>query len=128
MLNRLLTHRLVRILALVIGGYIILQTSRNIISLWSARNRVVQAQKRLQEVQKQKEKLEQEISQVDSSAFVEREARDKLGLVKEGEVILVLPQDEVNKLAQSLRDESTKLDQTSPELPNWQKWLKLFTD
>ncbi len=128
MVNNILNHRLVRLATLLVGGYIIVTTSRNILTLWSARDRVIQAQNRLKDLQTQEQELTRQIAQVDNPAFVEREARDKLGMVKPGEVVLVLPQDEVNKLAQSLRDQYLKSAEPPPEVPTWQKWLKLFTD
>ncbi len=59
--------------------------------------------------------LTQKLSVAKTDEFVENEARSKLGLVKEGEKIVV--------------DEKIKLvvpQIVAPEPPNWQKWAKLF--
>jgi cell division protein FtsB len=129
MLSSLINHRLTRLIILILGGYLVVQTSRNVAVLWGAKGRVDQAESRLQELQKQNEALKLQQENIGKPEFVEREARDKLGLVRENEVVLVLPADQVQKLADSLREEYQKSNQEiAPDLPNWQQWLKLFTD
>lgn len=127
-MKKLFDLKITRLAAIVIGGYIIVTTVRNIANLWSARSRITQAQEKLADLQAQNIKLNQEIAQAGNPTFIEREARDKLGFVKEGEVILVLPQDEVNKIAQGLRADSAKSAEPATEIPTWRLWLKLFTD
>ena len=82
-------------------------------------------QKEKEKVEKMKEdnlKLEEQIAQTQGSEFIDKEIRDKLGLVKEGEAIVVLPDAEVlKKLAPQM-----PVEQDSLPYPNWKKWLKLF--
>lgn len=70
-----------------------------------------------QEDQKRREQafLSQKLYFVKTDAFVEEEARQKLGLVRPGEQIVV--------------DQKIGLKQSKSEpiaRPNWQKWWKLF--
>ena len=78
-----------------------------------------------QEVQKKKEaesELQKKLEFAKSSEFMEKQLRDKLGLVKEGEIVVVLPPPEVlRQFAPKYEDEK----EIPPE-PNWRKWLKLF--
>ncbi|MDP3994252.1 MAG: hypothetical protein Q8P91_00270, partial [bacterium] len=54
--------------------------------------------------------------------YIEKQLRDKLGLSKEGETIVVLPDaDTLRKLVPPIPGEEEIL----PD-PNWKKWLKLF--
>ena len=82
-------------------------------------------QKEKEKVEKMKEdnlKLEAQIAQTQGSDFIDKEIRDKLGLVKEGEAIVVLPDaDILRKLAPQMPME----EDTLPD-PNWKKWEKLF--
>jgi len=82
-------------------------------------------QKEKEKVEKMKEdnlKLEAQIAQTQGSEFIDKEIRDKLGLVKEGEAIVILPDAEVlRKLAPQMPVE----EDTLPD-PNWKKWEKLF--
>lgn len=76
-------------------------------------------------VEKMKEdnkKLQEEIAQSQGDAFVEKQIRDKLGLVKEGDVIVVLPDSDVLR---QLAPQSPEENDTLPEA-NWKRWLKLF--
>ena len=86
-------------------------------------NDAVQAEKN--KVEKMKEEnlqLEAQIAQTQGSAFIEKQIRDKLGLAKAGEAIVVLPSaDILKKLAPQMPVE----ENTLPD-PNWKKWLKLF--
>lgn len=60
--------------------------------------------------------LRQKLEYVKSEDFIESEAREKLGLVKEGEYIVIAPP----------ATDGSKLTKTSDQTPNWKKWWKLF--
>lgn len=77
---------------------------------------------RLEKINQENKKLAEQLQISQSEEFVEKQMRDKLGLAKEGEIIIVLPEpDIVKKLAPTLpKSEEVKLK------PNWQKWLELF--
>jgi len=67
-------------------------------------------------------KLEAQVALVTSNEYIEKQIRDKLGLVKNGEIVIVLPDREIlKKLAPQAQDEASFF----PD-PNWKKWLKLF--
>lgn len=66
--------------------------------------------------------LEKQLSETESSQFVDKQLRDKLGFAKEGEVVIVLPeQNELKKLAPPKIIEEEYVPQA-----NWEKWKKLF--
>jgi hypothetical protein len=70
------------------------------------------------QLEKEKEKLEQEKVFRETEEFVEREARDKLRMTKGGEHILVLPEN------QNEENPKSKLQiSNNEESPNWKKWL-----
>lgn len=67
-------------------------------------------------------KLEEDLARVKSEEFIERQLRDKLGLAKPGEIVLVLPDAEtLKKLAPKMEEEK----ETLPD-PPWRKWIQLF--
>lgn len=67
-------------------------------------------------------KLEQDLVRVKSSEYIEKQLRDKLGLAKTGEIVLVLPDAEtLKKLAPKMEEE----EETLPD-PPWKKWVQLF--
>ncbi len=80
-------------------------------------NIIKEADDRLQKVTGESQNLQRELAQAESKDFIEREARNKLNLGKEGEIILILP-----PISPFLTPTPVPVDSS----PNWQKWVKLF--
>ncbi|HLD92468.1 MAG TPA: septum formation initiator family protein [Patescibacteria group bacterium] len=77
---------------------------------------------KLEKIQKENERLEEQLKIIQSDEFVEKQLRNKLGLVKEGEIVVVLPEaDIVKKLSPIIPEE----EEVKPK-PNWQRWIELF--
>jgi hypothetical protein len=83
---------------------------------------IEEAQEQVDKLKEENQRLEEKIKEVRNIEFVEKQLRDKLGLAKEGEIVIVLPEDEVlRKLAPKIEEEEEVL----PD-PNWKKWMQLF--
>jgi cell division protein FtsB len=99
------------------------------LSLLGNISKISEADKKIKAKEAQVEKLRQEneeikkrLEGVTSEVYVEKQLRDSLGLSKEGEIVIVLPDKETLKsLAPKLEEE----EDTLPD-PNWKMWLKLF--
>ena len=77
---------------------------------------------KLEKIEAENAKLASELAQAQSPDFIEKQVRDKLGLGKEGEATVVLPDpDTLRKLSPTIPSETDTL----PD-PTWKKWLKLF--
>lgn len=96
---------------------------RNLISLNKASQRIAEAQIKLDELKEEQTELESELAKLQSRSFIEKQIRDKLSLVAEGEIVLVLPEDEVVRKFSPYKPE--KVEEFLPP-PNWKAWLKLF--
>ncbi len=78
--------------------------------------------KRVEELKTENTRLEEDLTRVKGEEFVEKQLRDKLGLAKAGEVVLVLPDAEtLKKIAPKVESEEEVLP-----APTWKKWLNLF--
>lgn len=87
-----------------------------------AETKITEAQGRVENLKQENNELEKRIEEMATNEFIEKQLRDKLGLVKEGEIVVVLPEPEVlRKLAPQRETEP----ETLPD-PNWKKWMKLF--
>jgi cell division protein FtsB len=86
-------------------------------------NKKIEAEKaRVEQMKQDNADLAQKVAEIQSQAYIEEQLRDKLGLAKEGEIVVVLPDTAtLEKLATDVPVEV----QTLPD-PNWKKWLKLF--
>jgi len=76
----------------------------------------------INKLQEENKKLEEQAEFMQSEIFIERQLRNKLGLAKEGEVILILPEAEIVK---KLSPQIPKKEPVRPKT-NFEKWLKLF--
>jgi cell division protein FtsB len=95
---------------------------RNLSKLNKAKGKVAKVEQNIEKLIRENKELEERLKEVQSTQFVEKEIRDKLGLAKEGEIVVVLPDEEIlRKLAPKIEEEETEL----PD-PNWKKWIKLF--
>lgn len=84
-------------------------------------DRLNQETKKLVNLQKRNMELKNKLSEVQSVGFIEEEARNKLGLAREGETVVIISQKEIDKV---LGVEKKQVEE--PKIPNWQGWLKLF--
>ena len=83
-------------------------------------DRLTVATEQLHSLEVKNRELKKRLSEIKSQDFIEQQARDKLGLVKEGETIVVIPEDKINQVLGVGKQAET------PRLPNWQGWLNLF--
>ena len=86
-------------------------------------NTVIEKTKvKLEKINEENKKLAEQLEVTLSEEFIEKQLRDKLGLAKEGEIIIILPEASiVKKLAPQIPEE----EEVKPK-PNWRKWLELF--
>ncbi|HET7099437.1 MAG TPA: septum formation initiator family protein [Patescibacteria group bacterium] len=106
----------------LIIGLLSLSTVRNIGKVASVRANIKNEQERLVKIEEENRRLEKQIEATQTTHFIEKEVRNKLGLVKTGEAVVVLPDEEMlRKLAPKIDDQTDSL----PD-PNWKKWEKLF--
>lgn len=105
---------------LFITAFVLLIVIKNIVSsiLSLRQNSNIVTSLRQQEADEKQKKqfLKEKLYQATSEQFIENEAREKLGMVKPGEHIVLAPP--------AIIDETK-----TPEIdysPNWQKWWRLF--
>jgi cell division protein FtsB len=95
---------------------------RSIFKLLATRQKLEALKQDIRALEEKNKDLDQEVIRITSADFIEKQIRDNLGLAKEGEIVVVLPDDEVlRQLAPETEEEKASL----PEL-NWQKWAHLF--
>ena len=88
----------------------------SILDLWQKKDYVMQAEKELSRQKQKNQELMSKLSYAKTQEFVEKEARDKLFMVKTGEQRVLVPSD----------SGETKQENQKTNLPNWQQWWNLF--
>ena len=110
------------IIFIVVSLFMLVSLTRNIMKVREAKERLKEKEEYIEKIREGNKELRQKVATFKSEEFIEKQLRDKLGLAKEGETIVVLPDEEtIRKFAPS--DE--KEEEILPD-PNWKKWLKLF--
>ena len=107
-------------LIIVFSLYLIVSLSKEIFDLVQKEKVIEQEQLKVEKLKVEAQVLREQLDYVQSEEFVEKEAREKLGLTKEGETIVILPEDFEEIVELSRKGIETE------ELPNWRKWLGLF--
>lgn len=96
---------------------------RNIFKLLSVEDRIEGIKNKIVVEEKEREDLTRRNNEINTPGFIEEEARDKLGFVKEGEVVVVLPPDDYLRNLVPKLNEDNAVDQ-----PNWIKWWRLLSE
>ncbi len=117
-MNTVIRHPLVRLGIALVSMIVSAGLIRSILSLWRKKDLVRQRRMVLERVEKEHAELQRKLEEATSSAFVEQIARNKLGLIKEGEKIVLM---EIPTGNNETADGSGEDD-----LPNWKKWWQLF--
>ncbi len=97
----------------------VVQNARKVVE---TRAEIQKEQEKVAKMKAQNDELEKQVAEAQSTSFIEKQVRDRLGLAKAGESIVILPDEAtLRKLApQAAREEDTLPD------PNWKKWEHLF--
>jgi len=101
----------------IVLGVMAVRTGQNVWRLYKAGDRVNEARRELAQAQTENGRLEARLKEVQSPEFVEREARERLGWGREGEVVLLLPEQKMDNGQLKIENESK---------PNWRKWWDLY--
>lgn len=109
-------------LAIGIIILLIISLARNISKIMQVQDKIQKKEEEIQKLAERNKELQKQLEEINSEEFTERQLREKLGLAKEGEVVVVLPEQDVLK---ELAPEPRKEEERLPD-PNWKKWLDLF--
>lgn len=106
-------------LMVLVLGFSVIQNANKVLRI---RGEIASEKKKVEKMEEFNTNLERQIAEAQSASFIEKQVRDKLGLAKAGESIVILPDnDTLRKLAPQIGSE----ENTLPD-PNWKKWMKLF--
>ena len=108
--------KIARIIIAVISLGLAVSAGRTIAELWQQKGRVGDRERELNRILTENKRLESQLADMKDPSYVERVARDQLGMVKEGEAIVMLPQG----------GSSAGISGGERTLPVWQQWLRLF--
>lgn len=92
---------------------------KQIMDALNVSKRLDEAAERVYQAEIKNKELKKKLSEIKSPQFVEEEARNKLGLAKKGETIVIIPDEKIKEILGST-------ESAEPRLPNWLGWLRVF--
>lgn len=116
----ILSRRIIRLIIIGVSAVLVINLSRSIWDLWRRRDILGEREAVLRRLEEEHARLQSELEYAQSPAFIEKEARNRLGLGREGEEVVLLPKQDVGLKTQ---DVGEKIHEN---LPNWKKWWRLF--
>jgi cell division protein FtsB len=128
-------RRLYQLAIIVIGLFIIYGSSRNILELWRQKQRVWRIQKEVKELEIKEAELKKKLEYYNSDEYVEKMAREKLLLQKEGETVILIPQEQNQDQSfpqsgiplRGTNMESIVEEKNKPPEPSiWERLMELF--
>lgn len=111
-------RNLILIVAIIITAVFALNSAKRILSFHGTSQKVEEAEAKLEGLKRENEELVRELEYKKSEKFAEEEIRNKLGLAREGETVVVVPKED--DYSQSTMDDSRD------NVSNWQKWRDLL--
>ena len=115
---KIFRSRLFRLGVTITSLILIVTLTQSIIAIWQKGDIVRQRRLELARIEAENEVLKKQLAESQSPDFIERQAREKLGLSKPGESVILMPP--ATEAAKMLEDLGQK------PVPNWEQWWRLF--
>ena len=108
-MKKVLFLTIVVILLIIINNLV-----RSIYDIWQKKDLVTEGEKTLSFQKQENQRLKSALSYSKTDEFIERQARDKLFMIKTGEQRILLSKD------------TEEVQEKKEKLPNWKQWWNLF--
>lgn len=109
-----------RIIIVLVSFLILVGLIRQIIGTLEAGKRLDKLADEVSTFQEKNNKLQAQLENAQKYEFIEKVARDKLNLSKPEEIVVIIQDEDINKIINAQKPTP------QPKIPNWQGWLKLF--
>jgi len=119
--DRILSNKTVIVIGLIILVFLSIALGKELLRRYEISSEIEQLETEIADLEQRNLDLDDMIDYFDTNSFVEKEARTKLGLQKEGETMVVLPDNESSKEAVDIAKAETEKAQTNP-----QRWWNYF--
>ncbi|MBU1000060.1 septum formation initiator family protein [Patescibacteria group bacterium] len=106
-------------LVILIVLFMVFNLINQIIEATRSGERLSEAADAVYRLEIKNKQLKNKLVQVKSQEFIEEEIRNKLGLSKKGETVVVIPAEKIKAVLGTSQV-------TEVRLPNWLGWLKVF--
>ncbi len=108
------------LLVIIVIGIIFYNLIMQLLDATKSSERLTKAVEELYQLEAKNKELKKQLEKVQSREFIEEQARNKLGLGKKGETVVIIPDE---KIRQVLGESKKNMEE---RLPNWLGWWKVF--
>lgn len=108
--------KIIFVIIVIILLFMINDLVRSMWDIWQKKDVVSEAQSQLDFQKQENQRLKSALAYSKTPEFIEKQARDKLFMAKQGEQKILIPQESQN--SQNLQNQENE--------PNWKKWWDLF--
>lgn len=119
---RIIRSRGFKLIIFLLSLGAIVTAPRSLYEMWQRRGLREERQEVRDALASKNEELKRELSEAQTPEYIEEVAREKLGLIQEGETIILMPNDNPSADGQ-MTNENTN---TQENIANWKKWWRLF--
>jgi cell division protein FtsB len=116
---KLFKNPLFRLIYVIAGVFMIIGLSHSIYDLWKKQDIIVDRQNALKQAEAENKRLKKALEESQTPDFIEREARNSLGMSKEGEIVVLMDTASGSGTTNSQPGEAA-------EKPSWKLWWRLF--
>lgn len=112
-------RKIVPIVAVLLVLLVVYNLVNQILGAFKSSDRLSQAVEKVYSLEAKNKELKKQLAEIKSPKFVEQQARDKLGLSKAGETVVIIPEQKIKAVLGTSQPAQIRL-------PNWQGWLRIF--
>ena len=108
------------VIIFLVSIFITYNLLNQIFNALKSEERLSLAAEALYKLEVKNKQLKQRLGEISSREFIEEQARNKLGLGKKGETMVIIPDEKLKEVLGASESASEK------RLPNWLGWWRLF--
>ena len=112
--------RIISVVGILVFIFITYNLVGQILNTLKSGDRLTETETKLKELQSQNSQLKNRLAEVQTPDFVEQQARDSLGLAKDGETLVIIPEEKINLILEASKEAQIV------RLPNLLGWWKVF--
>lgn len=99
--------------------FVVYNLINQIIEATRSGERLSEAADAVYKLEVKNKQLKKKLSQIQSLQFLEAEIRNKLGMSKKGETVVVIPEEKLKSVMEASQAAEVRL-------PNWLGWIRVF--
>ena len=114
---RIIRSRGFKLIIFLVSLVFVVTAPRQLYEMWQRRDILHERQEVRDRLAAENEALKAELAEAQTPEYIEEVAREKLGLLKVGEIIILMPDDNPPAGGETAQQDN---------IANWKKWLRLF--